>query len=162
MKDAGESGHGAEPVTWGSRGRVSVLHGSRYVADADALIQRQNVDAGALVARRLVVVPSGQNDLAAAAVGLDIASSFGNNDAKLPLAQFIEAHFEGERSGLPAGIAGLAGIRGSDWDNTAGTSHHFHRMTVTVVPLPGFESISNSFINRLLPPNPSPMPWPLV
>ena len=42
-------------------------------------------------------------------------------------------------------------------DNTS-FSYYFHRVTMTVVPSPGVVWISKSFISRLLPPSPRPIP----
>src|SRR5262245_4124035 len=41
-------------------------------------------------------------------------------------------------------------------------AHHFHLPIITRVPVPGVDSISNSFERRFAPPSPSPRPLPVV
>ncbi len=94
--------------------------------------------------------------------GGDIVRRLGHDNAELPLPQFVEIHRSRKRKSLPASIAGLAGIGWADWNDSTEERHYFHRMAVMVVPLPGLVSISNSFIRRLLPPSPNPIPLPDV
>ena len=79
-----------------------------------------------------------------------------------PWRKLVEIHLGGERKRLPAGVSRLRQVCRADWNESADGSHYFHRMAVIRVPLPGLVSISNSFISRLLPPRPRPMPEPVV
>src|SRR4051794_9878564 len=95
-------------------------------------------------------------------MGGNVSGCFSNNDRELALAEFTQPH--GTRHGhcLPSRVTNLAGIGGRNGNNDVRTIHHFHRVTVTVVPSPGAVLISNSFISLLLPPSPSPMPCLVV
>ena len=95
-------------------------------------------------------------------VRFNIACGLGDYYAQLPLTQFVEVHLAGKRKSLSTSVPSLAWILWVDRDKSIHERHYFHRMAITVVPPPGLVSISNSFINRLLPPRPKPIPEPVV
>src|SRR3984885_15858325 len=95
-------------------------------------------------------------------MGRNVSGSFSDDDSELRLFQFAESHGARHRNSLPTGMTNLAGIGDSYRQNDTGPFYHFHRVTMTVVPCPGAVLISNSFMSRLLPPSPSPIPCLLV
>src|SRR5580698_1128145 len=95
-------------------------------------------------------------------MGRDVSGSFGDDDSELALSQFAESHGARHRDSLAPSMPHLARIARSHREHEARSFSHFHRVTVTVVPSPGAVLMSNSFMSRLLPPSPNPMPCLLV
>src|ERR1700733_15808010 len=95
-------------------------------------------------------------------MGGNVSCSLSDDDSELTYFQFGESHDACHRDSLAARVSNLARIAGGYREHKARPFSHFHRVTMTVVPCPGAVLISNSFMSRLLPPSPSPIPCLLV
>src|SRR5262249_13167179 len=72
-----------------------------------------------------------------------------------------EAERLGEIRRLPTHFARVGHMTHRHHDGLHG-SVYFHRVTTTLVPFPGVESMENSFIRRRAPGSPRPIPVPVV
>jgi len=85
-----------------------------------------------------------------------VAGKLGHNDGNMLYADFIELQFLAHRRGQPPGFAHMTRFI----DPQSSHILHFHFTTVTRVPSPGTDQISNSFTNRFEPLSPRPKPLP--
>src|SRR5690606_9749347 len=86
----------------------------------------------------------------------DVRGELARHDFAVAAIAFSESQALGLLTGGPPddGHAGPVG-------HTDRHASHFHRLTLTRVPLPGADSISNSFMSRRDPERPSPKPVPV-
>ena len=118
---------------------------------------RAPVDEEELDPRHAAPLERTEEELALPGVLGEVRGRLGHEERNLADVEVGEAEIPAERHRHPAGLAGLAHVL----DPNAEHLPHFHLAMVTVVPLPGEELISNSFISRRAPPRPMPRP-PLV
>src|SRR5207248_324603 len=92
----------------------------------------------------------------------DVAGHLSDREGDFSTITFTHAELFGATHGSSPGFARMAGFR--DVKDQLGNAlfDYFHRVTVTLVPAPTVELISNSFTNRFAPPNPRPRPEPVV
>src|SRR5262249_15019931 len=87
-----------------------------------------------------------------------IRRRFGHDDPQATDVFCRETKRLGQIGGRPPRLTRAAGIV----DDEEGVLGHFHRVMVTLVPEPGFESMSKSLTRRRAPPRPRPSPLPVV
>ena len=97
--------------------------------------------------------------MATLTVGKRITRQFGGDDPYFGPANLRKSKLFGERDCHTPRFSDLRGV--FDGDRRGGKESYFHRVTVTVVPLPGADWISNSLTKRRLPLKPKPMPPPV-
>ena len=139
------------PVAGAAGGRVAVLHAAIRIGHAAAAIQRQQFQPGALG-----IVASAGVDMAAAAVLQKVGGQFGDDDRHLVDPRRRQPDATRKIAYQPTGLGNLAGF------GDGGEHPQVQRASVTTVPCPGVDVMSNSLHSRLAPLRPRPRPPPVV
>jgi len=157
VKLCGQSLNRTQSVTGRTRSRISVFKSAAEICDSGTFVQGQYPQPG------ISILP---NTLAKnrtrAGMLQNVGGQFGDcnrDSAALGLAKPSPFRaMKCQPPGLPCmrRVAELHKL-------LRGLTHcYFHRVTVTVVPSPTWELISNSLTNRFAPPSPNPRPEPVV
>src|SRR5581483_9442351 len=92
----------------------------------------------------------------------DVRRHFGYCNSNRPAITFFHPDLFSQANRDPARLPSNTGVGDLQQHLTSGLFAYFHRVTVTFVPTPDFESISKSLTSRFAPPSPSPKPDPVV
>ena len=141
-----------EAIAAGAAGGVAVAQTGGDVGHSGASVERQDLDAGGPLR-----VGAGEY-FATAAVTQQVLRQFGHHDGDAAGPGFVVPHPDRQPDDLPAGGGDIGWLTHGQWLPWC----YLQRAIVTVVPVPGVDTMVNSLHRRRAPPRPRPMPLPLV
>src|ERR1700748_917138 len=171
-----KTAHGTEACSGGVGGRISVFEGRIKIGNAGTIVQSNQFHGGG---RSGVTPASGHlgqifptvrgekrayEYLALTCMLENVGCCFRYDERHSTGVDLIQAYAPSCVECATPGGGDAGRIRDSERRMVRGNKvqYAFHLAMVTVVPLPGFESSSNSSQRRFAPPNPRPNPPPVV